>query len=47
MTKPISNLLKKGYEFIWGEEQKEVWLKIHSILETNLQTCYFDRNKKA
>ena len=47
VTKPISNLLKKGYEFIWGEEQKEVWLKIHSILETNLQTCYFDRNKKA
>ena len=38
VTKPISNLLMKGNEFIWGEEQKEAWLKIHSILETNLQT---------
>ena len=36
VLKPILKLLKKGHEFIWGPEQEEAWLKIHSMLESNL-----------
>ena len=47
VMKPILQLLKKGYEFIWRPEQEQAWLKIHAMLESNLQTCHFDRKKTS
>ena len=45
VMQPINDLLKKGREFIWGEEQKLAWSRIHEILAVNLQTCHFSRQK--
>ena len=47
VMQPINDLLKKGREFIWGEEQQLAWTRIHEILAVNLQTCHFDRQKKS
>ena len=34
VLKPINSLLRKDTQFIWEEEQKEAWEKIHTMLET-------------
>ena len=47
MTKHIDDLLEKEKQYIWGEEQKEAWSRIHKILAVYLKTYHSDRKKKS